>query len=104
MQATGTRSPEFLCQVFSYSADEKWIKLNWINKTQATILIDKPYEGQGTNDYPNLKEGSWTGTLIDVKLEIEFQPFFLFNLAIFKVKNIYIKMGSLVQTQNLKSN
>ena len=75
-----------------------------INKTQTTILIDIPYEGQGTNDYPNLKEASQTGTLTDVKLEIEFQPFFLFNLAIFKVKIIYIKMVSLVQTQNLKSN
>ena len=64
-----------------------------INKTQTTILIDTTYEGQGTNEYPNLKEGSQTGTLIDVKLEIEFQPFFLFNLAIFKVKKFTSRWG-----------
>ena len=73
-------------------------------KHKPKLLLTNPIKGKGTNEYPNLKEGSQTGTLIDVKLEIEFQPFFLFNLAIFKVKNIYIKMGSLVQTQNLKSN
>ena len=58
-----------------------------INKTQTTILIDTTYEGQGTNEYPNLKEGSQTGTLSNVKDEIKFQPFLIWLFL--RLKNLH---------------
>ena len=46
-------------------------------KHKPKLLLTNPIKGKGTNEYPNLKEGSQTGTLSNVKYKIKFQPFLI---------------------------